>query len=166
MWGRSPLGENELELICMGEGPVHGFPLCLSSSLEKGCYKDINIIVYETDYIIIRSRVVPTHFTDGEPYSFALGSPGAKGTFRKLCLGCWETQEPPRGGRKKQKLPGGAAGHCPAHLPTFHSALSSGLPSTNESESVCCNLRHGLSHCFRRFPSLSSASRGSRTECG
>ena len=99
MWGRSPLGENELELICMGEGPVHGFPLCLSSSLEKGCYKDINIIVYETDCIIIRSRVVPTHFTDGEPYSFALGSPGAKGTFRKLCLGCWETQEPPRGGR-------------------------------------------------------------------
>lgn len=29
-WGRSPLGENELELTCTGEGPVHGFPICLS----------------------------------------------------------------------------------------------------------------------------------------
>ena len=53
----------------------------------EGCYKDISIIVYETDCIIIRSRAVPTHFTDGEPHSSALGRPGAKGTFRKFCLG-------------------------------------------------------------------------------
>ena len=55
--------------------------------MKKRFYKDISIIVYETDCIILRSRVVRTHLTDGEPYSSALGRPGAKGTFRKLCLG-------------------------------------------------------------------------------
>lgn len=110
-WGRSPLGENELELTCTGQGPVHGFPMVFPFSGE-GCYKDISIIVYETDCIIIRSRVVPTHFTDVWLYSSALGRPGAKGTFRVPAWG----ESHPRG-KEEAEAPEGT-GHCSAHPPT------------------------------------------------
>lgn len=66
--GRSPLAENVLEPAGLEQwrGPVRGFPSCLSSSFRKSCYKDMDIFVYENDCIIIKSRVMPSHFADGD----------------------------------------------------------------------------------------------------